>query len=89
MIFCAGHSVQLAHMQAGTVTVSAGDQVDVGQLLGKVGNSGNTTEPHLHINAARGRYLFVRADDRVLADAQTVPFLIDGAFLVKGDSFRN
>jgi hypothetical protein len=89
VIFCAGHSVQLAHMQAGTVTVSAGDQVAVGQLLGKVGNSGNTTGPHLHINAARGRYLFVRSDDRVLTDAQTVPFLIDGAFLVKGDSFRN
>lgn len=89
VIFCAGHSVQLAHMQAGTVTVSAGDQVIVGQLLGKIGNSGNTTQPHLHINAARGRYLFVRSDERELADAQTVPFLIDGAFLVKGDSFRN
>jgi hypothetical protein len=89
VIFCAGHSVQLAHLQAGTVTVSAGDQVTVGQLLGKVGNSGNTTQPHLHINAARGRYLFVRSDDRVLTDAQTVPFLIDGEFLVKGDSFRN
>jgi hypothetical protein len=89
IIFCAGHSVHLAHMQAGTVTVSAGDQVAVGQLLGKVGNSGNTTEPHLHINAARGRYLFVRSDDRQLDSAQSVPFLIDGAFLIKGDSFRN
>jgi hypothetical protein len=89
VISCEGHSVQLAHMQAGSVTVSAGDHVTVGQLLGKVGNSGNTTEPHLHINAARGRYLFVRADDRSLTDAQTVPFLIDGVFLVKGDSFRN
>jgi len=31
----------------------------------------------------------VRSDDRVLTDAQTVPFLIDRVFLVKGDSFRN
>jgi hypothetical protein len=89
VIYCAGHSVQLAHMQAGSVTVSAGDQVAVGQLLGIVGNSGNTTEPHLHINAARGRHLFVRSDDRTLTAAQSVPFLIDGVFLVKGDSFRN
>ena len=76
-------------MQAGTVAVSVGDQVSAGQLLGKVGNSGNTTQPHLHINAARGRYLFVRSDDRVLNAAQAVPFLIDGRFLVKGDSFSN
>ncbi len=89
VIFCDGHSVQLAHLQAGTVVVSVGHQVAIGQLVGKVGNSGNTMQPHLHINAARGRYLFVRSDDRVLTAAQTVPFLIDGAFLVKGDSFRN
>jgi hypothetical protein len=89
VIFCDGHSVQLAHLQAGTVVVSVGDQVATGQVLGKVGNSGNTTQPHLHINAARGRYLFVRSDDRVLTAAQTVPFLIDGEFLVKGDSFKN
>ena len=89
IIFCDGHSVHLAHMQAGTVAVSVGDQVSAGQLLGKVGNSGNTTQPHLHINAARGRYLFVRSDDRVSNAAQSVPFLIDGKFLVKGDSFGN
>jgi hypothetical protein len=89
VIFCDRHSVHLAHLQAGTVAVSVGDQVSRGQLLGKVGNSGNTTQPHLHINAARGRYLFVRSDDRVLNAAQAAPFLIDGTFLVKGDSFAN
>ena len=78
VIFCDGHSVQLAHLQISTVAVNVGDRVSAGDLLGKVGNSGNTTEPHLHINAARGRYLFVRSDDRTLTDAQTVPFLIDG-----------
>jgi hypothetical protein len=89
VIFCDGHSVQLAHLQIGTVAVNVGDRVSAGDLLGKVGNSGNTTQPHLHINAARGRYLFVRSDDRTLTDAQTVPFLIDGRFLIKGDSFSN
>ena len=36
-----------------TVTVAKGDIVRAGQLLGEVGNTGNTTGPHLHIHAER------------------------------------
>ncbi|MEU7063850.1 M23 family metallopeptidase [Streptomyces sp. NPDC046161] len=45
--------VKLAHLRPGSVTVSAGERVHTGQLLGEVGNSGNTSEPHLHIHAER------------------------------------
>ncbi|MER7840842.1 M23 family metallopeptidase [Streptomyces sp. NPDC096040] len=45
--------VKLAHLRPGTVTVAKGDIVRAGQLLGEVGNTGNTTEPHLHIHAER------------------------------------
>jgi len=45
--------VKLAHLRPGTVTVSKGDPVRAGQVLGEVGNSGNSTEPHLHIHAER------------------------------------
>ncbi|MDU8995036.1 MULTISPECIES: peptidoglycan DD-metalloendopeptidase family protein [Streptomyces] len=45
--------VKLAHLRPGTVTVATGDRVRAGQLLGEVGNSGNTTEPHLHLHAER------------------------------------
>ncbi|WP_159025202.1 M23 family metallopeptidase [Streptomyces sp. MUSC 125] len=45
--------VKLAHLRRGTVTVRVGDTVHAGQLLGEVGNSGNSTEPHLHIHAER------------------------------------
>ena len=38
----------LAHIQKGTVIVSVGDTVVQGQELGKTGNSGNSTEAHLH-----------------------------------------
>ncbi|MDB6038101.1 MAG: Peptidase, partial [Verrucomicrobiales bacterium] len=38
----------LAHFQRGSVVVKAGEQVKRGQLLGKCGNSGNSSEPHLH-----------------------------------------
>lgn len=37
-----------AHMMNNSPAVSVGDQVAAGQLIGRVGNSGNTTEPHLH-----------------------------------------
>ncbi|MEU5594311.1 M23 family metallopeptidase [Streptomyces sp. NPDC020298] len=45
--------VKLAHLRPGSVTVTKGDTVHRGQLLGEVGNTGNTTEPHLHIHAER------------------------------------
>jgi Peptidase family M23 len=48
-----GAIVLLAHLRSGTVLVREGDRVIAGQSLGRVGNSGNTTEPHLHIHAER------------------------------------
>jgi hypothetical protein len=45
--------VILAHMQKDSVVVKTGDRVTAGQPIGKVGNSGRTFEPHLHIHAQR------------------------------------
>src|ERR1700741_3057532 len=39
-----------AHMQPGSVRVKVGDKVRRGQVLGLLGNSGNSTEPHLHFH---------------------------------------
>jgi len=38
----------LAHFKRGSVRVKAGDKVSRGQVLGLCGNSGNSSEPHLH-----------------------------------------
>lgn len=38
----------LAHFKQGSVTVQVGDEVEAGQLLGSCGNSGNSSEPHIH-----------------------------------------
>jgi hypothetical protein len=39
-----------AHMRPGSVAVKEGDIVTAGQLLGHVGNTGSSTEPHLHFH---------------------------------------
>lgn len=39
-----------AHLQPGKIGVKVGDKVRRGQVLGLVGNSGNSTEPHLHFH---------------------------------------
>lgn len=39
-----------AHLQPGSLKVKIGDHVKRGQVLGLVGNSGNSTEPHLHFH---------------------------------------
>ncbi|WP_246108826.1 M23 family metallopeptidase [Streptomyces sedi] len=37
-----------AHLRRGSLTVRPGERVRAGQELARCGNSGNTTEPHLH-----------------------------------------
>jgi murein DD-endopeptidase MepM/ murein hydrolase activator NlpD len=39
-----------AHLQPRSLRVKKGDRVRRGQVLGLVGNSGNSTEPHLHFH---------------------------------------
>ena len=40
----------IAHMSTGTVAVKVGQKVKQGDYLGKCGNSGNSSEPHIHIH---------------------------------------
>jgi hypothetical protein len=42
------HYALYAHMQPGTIQVRVGERVAAGQLIGLVGNSGNSVAPHLH-----------------------------------------
>jgi murein DD-endopeptidase MepM/ murein hydrolase activator NlpD len=48
----------LAHMQKGSVRVKAGDKVKQGQVLGLLGNSGNSDGPHLHYQLMAGGVLY-------------------------------
>jgi hypothetical protein len=49
-----GIFVNYAHMQPGSVRVAKGDRVKRGQILGLVGNSGNSQAPHLHLHVMDG-----------------------------------
>ncbi len=42
--------VLYAHMRPGTLQVKVGDTVKIGDILGHVGNTGSSTEPHLHMH---------------------------------------
>nr|WP_210470365.1 M23 family metallopeptidase [Sporosarcina sp. 6E9] len=73
---CNGHEaiIYLMHMQQESVSVTEGEEVTTGQLLGKIGNSGNTSEPHLHIHAE--------------LDGVGVPITFEGKFLVRNSIVR-
>jgi murein DD-endopeptidase MepM/ murein hydrolase activator NlpD len=43
-----------AHLRPGAIKVKVGDRVKRGDVLGLVGNSGNSTEPHLHFHISDG-----------------------------------
>jgi Peptidase family M23 len=46
-----GNFVALAHLQAGSIRVSVGQEVVAGQQIANCGNSGNSTQPHAHMQA--------------------------------------
>lgn len=48
-----GTYLLLNHLKQGSVAVSVGDTVKPGDVLGRVGNSGTSSEPHLHVHHQR------------------------------------
>lgn len=48
-----GTYLVIAHLKPGSVAVAAGQTVAEGQVIGQCGNSGNTSEPHIHIHHQR------------------------------------
>jgi murein DD-endopeptidase MepM/ murein hydrolase activator NlpD len=81
-----GHHVVYGHLKQGSLRVHAGEQVRRGQVLGEVGDSGNSGEPHVHLQV-QNRPTF-DVEDRSI---RTYPILFDGATVSdvrRGDSVR-
>lgn len=74
--------VLLAHLQRASTVVKIGERVCAGQPLARVGNSGNTSEPHLHIQIKRG------GQPDSWNDGKGVPMRFGGRFLLRGDLVR-
>lgn len=63
-----GAYAALAHLRRGSVRVTKGQRVTAGEQLAECGNSGNTSEPHLH---------FQLMDHRNVLIAAGLPFVFD------------
>jgi hypothetical protein len=48
----------MMHMQPGSITVKVGDRVAIGQVIGRLGNSGDAFGPHLHYQLQSGPRLW-------------------------------
>jgi hypothetical protein len=79
ILACGTVRVLLAHFRKGSIAVTGGSVVSEGQTLGRVGNSGNSSEPHLHMHAYLGGTVDYNA-------GQGVPMTFDGRFLVRGST---
>jgi Peptidase family M23 len=79
LLSCGSAWVLLGHLQAGSVRVESGESVHVGTPLGRVGNTGNTSEPHLHLHAQRP------GTDVAPLSGEPLPIRLDGRYLARND----
>lgn len=63
-----GYYAFYAHLKPGSIKVKEGDKVTRGQEIARLGNSGNSTEPHLHMHVTR---------DPGILNAHGVPYVFD------------
>lgn len=74
---CDEADVLLAHLMQFSLEVDSGEWVRKGHLVGRVGNSGLSTEPHLHLHAQQ------RGPEGNFLAGTPVPVKIDGRILVR------
>lgn len=68
--------IALCHLQQGSAQVQPGQQVRTGDAIGRCGNSGNSTEPHIHVQAI---------DSRNIERAEAVPLCFKGTVPRNGE----
>lgn len=71
----------IAHLQRGSVRVHPGDPVQARQELGLCGNSGNSSEPHVHMHLQDRAKLF---GDAVGLPLTFTDYRADGRFVLRG-----
>jgi len=71
-----GPVVAVCHLQRSSIQVQLGQTVREGETLGRCGNSGNSTEPHVHVQAI---------DRSDVLNATAVPITFDGRLPRNGE----
>jgi hypothetical protein len=83
-----GRYLMMGHLRQDSITVRVGDRVREGQPIARVGNSGHSSAPHLHIQAQTLPIAIgdIRAIDlpQMLRTLRTYPLLFRDAGLVRG-----
>lgn len=74
----------LAHLQNGSVVPKVGDRIAAGQPIGRCGNSGNTTMPHLHYHL-QTTAVFARGEG---LPAQFNDYVANGESVERGEPVR-
>ena len=79
-----GEFAMLAHLRRGSVAVRAGTRVAAGRVIGRCGNSGNSSEPHLHFHVQNA----AREGDVDGLPAQFIHYAADGVDIARGEPVR-
>lgn len=76
---CEGVDIVLGHFRRGSVRVRLGEALAVGAAIAEVGNSGASTEPHLHIHAQ------MHGTEAAPFSGAPIPIVFNRRFLVRSD----
>lgn len=79
-----GEFALLAHFQPGTLRFAEGQRVRRGEVLGRCGNSGNSSEPHLHFHLQDGPQFGPAAG----VPAAFERYRVDGTLVERGEPVR-
>jgi len=80
VIGCDGFDVLFAHVKQNSIVVQENQLVQSGDLIGEIGNSGNSSGPHLHLQATK-------FDQQ--GNATPLPMIFNGRYLQRGDIIKN
>ncbi|WP_109300990.1 M23 family metallopeptidase [Aquimarina sp. AU474] len=81
-----GETSILAHLKKGSIIVAVGDTVIKGQEIGQAGNSGASTEPHLHYHLQETSEPLNKG---LGLPAQFLNYYEDDVFVERGEPIRN
>lgn len=78
-----GHLIFFGHLLKNSLVPKIGDFVKIGEPMGQIGNSGHTSEPHLHMHAIKG------TNPKEILTGKGVPIYFEGKFPTRNNIVKN